>query len=93
VVRYGCYVMPDTSFYIHHKDKLEDTDLVPLTNSQQSDVIVLVPMVIMDELDRLTRLSRLCGEVFPGQTDDVDFFGGWLVRARCPKSCGDDDPA
>jgi hypothetical protein len=40
-----------------------------------------------------SRLSRLCREVFPGQADDVDFFGGWLVRARCLKSCGDEDPA
>ncbi len=24
-----------------------------------------------------SRLSRLCREVFPGQTDDVDFFAGW----------------
>src|SRR5208282_4870956 len=41
----------------------------------------------------VTRLSRLCGEVFPGQTDDVDFFGCWLVGARCLKSCDDEDPA
>src|SRR5260370_17570702 len=40
-----------------------------------------------------TRLSRLCREVFPGQADDVDFFRGWLIRARCLKSCGDEDPA
>src|SRR5260370_26525920 len=40
-----------------------------------------------------TRLSRLCREVFPGQADDVDFFRGWLIRARCLKSCGDEEPA
>jgi hypothetical protein len=29
----------------------------------------------------IARLSCLCGEVFPGQEDDVDFFGvGWLGR-------------
>ena len=31
----------------------------------------------------VTRLSRLCRRVLPGQAEDVDFFGGWLVRARC----------
>lgn len=29
---YGRYVVPDTSFYIHHKDKLEDADFGPLIN-------------------------------------------------------------
>jgi hypothetical protein len=38
-----------------------------------------------------TRLSRLCGEVFPGQAEGADFFGCWLVRARCLKCGGDDD--
>ncbi len=41
----------------------------------------------------IARLSRLCGEVFPGQADDSDFFGCWLVGASCLKSCGDDDAA
>jgi len=40
-----------------------------------------------------TRFSWLCREVFPGQADHADFFRGWLVRARCPKSGGDDDTA
>ena len=50
---YGHYVVPDTSFYIHHKDKLEDVDFGPLINVWQSEVTVLVPIVIVDELDRL----------------------------------------
>ena len=51
---YGHYVVvPDTSFYIHHKDKLEDVDFGPLINVWQSEVTVLVPVVIVDELDRL----------------------------------------
>ena len=50
---YGHYVVPDTSFYIHHKDKLEDADFGPLINVWQSEVTVLVPIVIVDELDRL----------------------------------------
>jgi hypothetical protein len=50
---YGHNVVPDTSFYIHHKDKLEDADFGPLNNVWQSEVTVLMPMVIVDELDRL----------------------------------------
>jgi hypothetical protein len=41
----------------------------------------------------ITRLSWLCGEVFPGQADDADFFGGRLVGVRCLKSGGYDDAA
>lgn len=50
---YSCYVMPDTSFYIHHRAKLEEIDLVALTGAQHTDFVVLVPMVVVDELDRL----------------------------------------
>lgn len=50
---YGHYVVPDTSFYIHHKDKLEAADFGPLIKVWQSEVAVLVPIVIVDELDRL----------------------------------------
>jgi rRNA-processing protein FCF1 len=50
---YGHYVVPDTSFYIHHEDKLEAVDFGPLTNVWQSEAAVLVPIVIVDELDRL----------------------------------------
>jgi len=49
----GHYVVPDTSFYIHHKDKLEDVDFGPLVNVWKSEITVLVPIVIVDELDRL----------------------------------------
>ena len=41
----------------------------------------------------ITRLSWLCGKVFPGQAEDADFFGCRLVGARCLKSGGDDDAA
>jgi hypothetical protein len=33
-----------------------------------------------------TRLSWLCGEVFPGQAEDADFFGCRLVRARSART-------
>lgn len=47
------YVMPDTSFYIHHQDKLENLDIGALMGDPHADFVVLVPMVIVDELDRL----------------------------------------
>jgi hypothetical protein len=50
---YGHYVVPDTSFYIEHPDKLEDTDFGPLINVWESAVTVLVPIAVVDELDRL----------------------------------------
>jgi PIN domain len=50
---YGHYAVPDTSFYIHHKDKLTEVDFGPLIDVWQSEVTVLVPIVIVDELDRL----------------------------------------
>jgi hypothetical protein len=50
---YEHFVMPDTSFYIHHDDKLEDLDIGTLMGDPHADFVVLVPMVIVDELDRL----------------------------------------
>jgi hypothetical protein len=50
---YEHYVMPDTSFYIHHPDKLEAIDPGKLLGDPHTDFVVLVPMVIIDELDRL----------------------------------------
>jgi hypothetical protein len=49
----GYYAVPDSSFYIQHADKLEDVDFGPLIDVWQSPVTVLVPIVIVDELDRL----------------------------------------
>ena len=54
---YGHYVVPDTSFYIEHKDKLEAVDFGLLIDVWQSPVTVLVPIVIVDELDRLKEIK------------------------------------
>ena len=45
--------MPDTSFFIKHEQKLEEVDFGPLINVWESDITVLVPIVVVDELDRL----------------------------------------
>jgi rRNA-processing protein FCF1 len=50
---YGHYVVPDTSFYVHHPDKLEGIDPGALLGDPHADFVVMVPMVIVDELDRL----------------------------------------
>jgi rRNA-processing protein FCF1 len=50
---YASFVVPDSSFYIQHQDKLEDADFGPLLDVWQSPVAVLVPVVVVDELDRL----------------------------------------
>jgi hypothetical protein len=54
---YGHYVVPDTSFYVEHKDKLEAVDFGSLIDVWQSTVTVLVPIVIVDELDRLKEIK------------------------------------
>lgn len=50
------WVIPDTSFYIEDSDKIEDVDFHPLANTV-GPVAVLIPMVIVDELDQLKRSS------------------------------------
>ncbi len=49
------FIMPDTSFYIKHPDKLEKADFAAASNAAWLDhpIHVLVPIVVVDELDRL----------------------------------------
>jgi rRNA-processing protein FCF1 len=51
--RVGDFVVPDTSFYINHEHKLRDADLATVAKSGGTRVHVLVPIVIVDELDGL----------------------------------------
>jgi hypothetical protein len=51
-------VMPDTSFYIRHTDKLEEVDFAPLLGLREYGIHVLVPMVIVDELDGLKQHNK-----------------------------------
>ncbi len=51
--QYSHFVVLDTSFYIEHPQKLEVADFGPLINVWQSPIHVLVPMVVVDELDGL----------------------------------------
>jgi rRNA-processing protein FCF1 len=49
----GEFVMPDTSVYIEHETKLEAADFGSLIGTWGSSIRVLVPMVVIDELDGL----------------------------------------
>jgi hypothetical protein len=51
-------VLPDSNFYIHHPAKLEMADFVEAAGLGGSTAHVLVPMVIIDELDGLKRQSK-----------------------------------
>lgn len=58
----GHPVVADTSFYIQHPVKLEEVDFSELTGIVNDSVHLIVPMVVVDELDRLKeskdRLTR-----------------------------------
>jgi hypothetical protein len=79
---YGHYVVPDTSFYIRHKDKLTEVDFGPLIDVWQSEVTVLVPIVIVDELDQSVE-----GEQGQGQEGSMAcrlYLGGSGPSVRRP---------
>ncbi|WP_329182811.1 PIN domain-containing protein [Actinacidiphila glaucinigra] len=48
------YVLPDSSFYIHHPDNVEDADFAELLGLSPSEPFCLLfPMAVIDELDKL----------------------------------------
>ncbi|KOV94165.1 hypothetical protein ADL04_25345 [Streptomyces sp. NRRL B-3648] len=49
----GVPFVADSSFYIHHPDKLEETEFAELLRVADHSVHLLVPMVVVDELDQL----------------------------------------
>jgi len=53
--RPGVFVVPDTSFYIEHPDKLEDADLAPHLHVLDEPIHLLVPILVVDQLDGLKR--------------------------------------
>jgi len=53
--RHGVFVAADTSFYIEHESKLEDLDFRPLLQIREDPVHLLVPIVVVDELDGLKK--------------------------------------
>ena len=59
------YAVADTSFYIEHEHKLEDIDFAPLLDSAWLDkrVTLIVPVIILDELDGLKQRDYPAREV------------------------------
>ncbi len=51
-------MVPDTGFYIEHEDKLEHVDFGPLINVWESTIAVLVPIVVVDELNGLKQHNK-----------------------------------
>jgi hypothetical protein len=51
--RPGVFVVADTSVFITHPDKLEETDFAPLVGVREEPIHLVVPVVIIDELDGL----------------------------------------
>lgn len=84
---YEHYVMPDTSFYIHHQDKLKDIDPGSLVGDPHTDFVLLVPMVVVDELDRLKESKDKRTRWRAGYTLAVldRLFEGRVVRAQLRK--------
>lgn len=56
--RSGALVVPDSSFYIRYPDKLENVDFRPLLSIREENVSVLIPIVVVDELDGLKQYSK-----------------------------------
>jgi hypothetical protein len=57
---HALFIMPDTSVYIEHEKKLADLDFAELVADQRfpnTRLVVLVPIVVIDELDRLKNRS------------------------------------
>ncbi|MEU1502886.1 PIN domain-containing protein [Streptomyces sp. NPDC005732] len=52
-------IVADSSFYVHHPDRLENVDLSAVSETiPETGVHLLVPLVIIDELDRLKETGR-----------------------------------
>jgi PIN domain len=56
--RPGVFVVVDTSVYITHPHKLEQIDFAPLIGVRGEPIHILVPIVIVDELDGLKQQGR-----------------------------------
>jgi len=55
--RPGSFVMLDTGVYINHPDKLKDMDIATLVGARE-DINLLVPIVVIDELDGLKQHNK-----------------------------------
>jgi hypothetical protein len=95
----GKLVVPDTSFFINHPTKIEETDFSNLLECREIPVRLVVPMVVVDELDSLKKagqqqrrwraayaiavLDRVAGRGQRGRIADADFSP--LERGEIPR--------
>ncbi len=95
----GKLVVPDTSFFINHPTKLERTDFSRLLECREMPVRLVIPMVVVDELDGLKKagpqqrrwrvgyaiavLDRVAGRGERGRLSDADFTP--LDRGETPR--------
>lgn len=49
----GMLVLPDSSFYIRHPQKLEDADIPNAAKADGRPIHLVIPIAVIDELDRL----------------------------------------
>lgn len=54
----GDLLVLDTNFYVEHPDEVQDADLARVTANTAPGIYVLVPLLVVDELDRLKRDNR-----------------------------------
>ena len=52
------FVVADTNFFIEYPDKLEDLDLPAVLNTRADPVHLVLPILVVDELDALKRSSK-----------------------------------
>jgi hypothetical protein len=55
---YAHFALPDTSFYVRHEHKLELVDFGPILDAWESPITILVPAVVIDELDKLKESNK-----------------------------------
>ena len=53
----GRFVVPDSSFHLRHPDKLEQADLAAVLGARGEPIHLILPIVVVDELDGLKQAS------------------------------------
>jgi hypothetical protein len=55
---FGAFVAVDSSFILNHPQKLDEADFAELLDVREAPIHVMVPMVVVDELDRLKEVRN-----------------------------------
>lgn len=87
----GRLVVADTSFFHRHPEKLDEADLSKVIGSREAPISLVVPMVIIDELEKqkyasqkdlrwrsavtLAVIERVAGQYGTGRLREADFSG------------------